>query len=271
LLCLKRSKGISGWKFCLGIGVVAIVFTALWLSGIVSWVSPGTLIADDIVAVSCDSNRVDITIKEYEKQTGYAEGDFCFHRDSSVILHHEGCSGMWEEVKINQPGMTSARWGGYDISQFFGSPTVINVLGNFRVCSHYTGADGDISTYLYDKHGERFSSSNENDIEFTFRFSEVTDPCEGVICQPSVATCPDGEMMWCDTACIPESGLCSTCIPDCTGHDAQPEDGQPGEDSTTPPSDEEPLGEGTEWILTLLIAAFIIGTIGLAIYRFKKS
>jgi hypothetical protein len=46
---------------------------------------------------------------------------------------------------------------------------------------------------------------------------EVSDPCEGIICGDSFRTCPDGFNVTCNNTCT--NGSCTTCMPDCSGHD----------------------------------------------------
>jgi hypothetical protein len=53
---------------------------------------------------------------------------------------------------------------------------------------------------------------------------EPTDPCAGVVCEDSITTCPDGTAMTCENTCDNETGSCTACIPDCTGHEAVEED-----------------------------------------------
>ncbi len=53
--------------------------------------------------------------------------------------------------------------------------------------------------------------------------SEARDPpepdtCVDELCDDSVATCPDGEVVSCQNLCDPETGMCTSCIPDCSGH-----------------------------------------------------
>jgi hypothetical protein len=44
------------------------------------------------------------------------------------------------------------------------------------------------------------------------------DLCADKICDESISTCPDGEAVTCENECDPETGLCSSCFPDCSGH-----------------------------------------------------
>ncbi len=44
------------------------------------------------------------------------------------------------------------------------------------------------------------------------------DPCAGKLCDDSITTCPDGEVVSCRNVCSNMSGLCSSCIPDCSDH-----------------------------------------------------
>lgn len=45
------------------------------------------------------------------------------------------------------------------------------------------------------------------------------DPCASKLCDDSVTTCPDSEVVTCENTCDPKSGTCSSCIPDCSGHE----------------------------------------------------
>lgn len=49
---------------------------------------------------------------------------------------------------------------------------------------------------------------------------EAIDLCASVICDDSITTCPDGEPVTCENTCEPETGNCTACVPDCTGHEA---------------------------------------------------
>ncbi|MCK4715002.1 MAG: lamin tail domain-containing protein, partial [Candidatus Aenigmarchaeota archaeon] len=53
--------------------------------------------------------------------------------------------------------------------------------------------------------------------------AEEIDLCASVVCDDSITTCPDGTVMTCGNTCDPETGNCTTCIPDCTGHEAPEE------------------------------------------------
>jgi polyhydroxyalkanoate synthesis regulator phasin len=46
------------------------------------------------------------------------------------------------------------------------------------------------------------------------------DPCEGVVCEDSTAVCPDGVEVSCPNTCA--DGTCTSCTPDCTGHESEP-------------------------------------------------
>jgi len=61
--------------------------------------------------------------------------------------------------------------------------------------------------------------------------NETTDPCEGVVCEDSSTVCPDGATVTCSNSCA--EGSCTSCTPDCTGHEAPPD---PCEGVTCPPS-----------------------------------
>ncbi len=47
------------------------------------------------------------------------------------------------------------------------------------------------------------------------------NPCDGIVCENSVTTCPDGFQVSCTNSCNPNSGQCSSCTPSCEGHEAQ--------------------------------------------------
>jgi hypothetical protein len=47
------------------------------------------------------------------------------------------------------------------------------------------------------------------------------DPCESVVCDDSITTCPDGTVMTCENTCDNETGNCTSCIPDCSGHEEE--------------------------------------------------
>jgi len=48
--------------------------------------------------------------------------------------------------------------------------------------------------------------------------SEI-DLCENVVCPISNQTCPDGTVATCQNSCDSSTGVCSSCTPDCTGHE----------------------------------------------------
>jgi hypothetical protein len=52
--------------------------------------------------------------------------------------------------------------------------------------------------------------------------TEDHDPCVDKLCDDSITTCRDGTVMTCGNACNPISGLCTSCIPDCSEHDQDP-------------------------------------------------
>ncbi len=52
--------------------------------------------------------------------------------------------------------------------------------------------------------------------------TEDHDLCADKLCDDSITTCRDGTVMTCGNACSPESGICSSCIPDCSDHDEEP-------------------------------------------------
>lgn len=41
------------------------------------------------------------------------------------------------------------------------------------------------------------------------------DPCADKLCDDSISTCPDGTTVTCENECDNETGLCSSCIPEC--------------------------------------------------------
>jgi hypothetical protein len=60
---------------------------------------------------------------------------------------------------------------------------------------------------------DRNASSQENATE-----NITHDPCAGKLCDDSITTCPDGKVVSCENVCSNKSGLCSSCIPDCSEH-----------------------------------------------------
>lgn len=52
---------------------------------------------------------------------------------------------------------------------------------------------------------------------FENQTANVTDACEGVVCEKSRRVCPDEFIATCNNTC--SDGFCSNCTPDCTGHD----------------------------------------------------
>jgi hypothetical protein len=53
--------------------------------------------------------------------------------------------------------------------------------------------------------------------------AEEINLCASVICDDSITTCPDGEIVTCENTCDNETGNCTACKPDCTGHEAAEE------------------------------------------------
>lgn len=49
------------------------------------------------------------------------------------------------------------------------------------------------------------------------------DPCADKLCDDSITTCPDNVTMTCGNTCDPETGNCSTCIPQCPEADTTEE------------------------------------------------
>ncbi len=45
-----------------------------------------------------------------------------------------------------------------------------------------------------------------------------TDLCQGMACPPTNTTCPDMEVVSCQSECDPLTGQCLTCSPDCSDH-----------------------------------------------------
>lgn len=45
------------------------------------------------------------------------------------------------------------------------------------------------------------------------------DPCDGVVCPDTTETCGDGYEASCNNRCI--DGACTTCVPDCSGHEPE--------------------------------------------------
>lgn len=48
------------------------------------------------------------------------------------------------------------------------------------------------------------------------------DLCADKLCDDSVTTCPDSTVVTCGNECDQETGNCSSCTPDCSGHDEEP-------------------------------------------------
>lgn len=63
------------------------------------------------------------------------------------------------------------------------------------------------------------ANATVNETEETEETEETDiDPCAGVVCEESITTCPDGTPMTCENTCDNETGNCTSCIPDCSGH-----------------------------------------------------
>ena len=52
----------------------------------------------------------------------------------------------------------------------------------------------------------------------------TTDLCAGVVCTDSTMGCPDSYVASCSNTCDPDTGSCSSCAPDCTGHEVVVDD-----------------------------------------------
>lgn len=50
---------------------------------------------------------------------------------------------------------------------------------------------------------------------------DVANPCAAVACTNSTKTCPDGFQVSCQNVC--SNGTCSSCIPNCIGHEVKPD------------------------------------------------
>ena len=61
---------------------------------------------------------------------------------------------------------------------------------------------------------------------------ESLDLCADIECYNLEIVCPDGINVSCSTECNVETGECSECVPDCTGHDGISEIVQPSENTT---------------------------------------
>jgi len=61
------------------------------------------------------------------------------------------------------------------------------------------------------------NETNETQSQLILNESEAEeDPCEGIVCEDSVETCRDGFNATCSNTCA--NGSCSSCTPDCSGH-----------------------------------------------------
>ena len=114
--------------------------------------------------------------------------------------------------------------GSYNACRVSGHPGIpCSVIVDDRIISYRKQVGGQWNTYTVNLKGDvevgaAYGDSSTRPVIELYNEQPV-DPCDGVTCQPSVATCPDGYIAYCSTYCIPETGLCSTCVPDCTGHE----------------------------------------------------
>jgi len=67
---------------------------------------------------------------------------------------------------------------------------------------------------------------------------DPTDPCEEVECNDVTEKCPDGYEASCSTGCDPDTGACSSCSPDCAGHELPEEAEDPEEPEQQPEQNE---------------------------------
>ena len=65
---------------------------------------------------------------------------------------------------------------------------------------------------------ELFHSPNEAAQKTKQAELTAPDPCANVTCQPSTLVCPDGFEAICGNTCNNQTGKCTNCTPDCTGH-----------------------------------------------------
>ena len=63
--------------------------------------------------------------------------------------------------------------------------------------------------------------------------NQSQDLCEGITCNPSYKTCPDGYQASCQNSCNSETGLCFSCTPSCSGHEAYCGDGMCNNNETS--------------------------------------
>ena len=111
----------------------------------------------------------------------------------SLVVLSSGCTKTVEEVTI----------------KFSDDNVTINLSGT-NITLNESGIQ-DIIDALPDTENETGPNGDDGDADH--------DPCADKICDDSVTTCPDGTVDTCGNFCDQETGLCSSCIPDCAGHE----------------------------------------------------
>jgi len=67
-----------------------------------------------------------------------------------------------------------------------------------------------------------------------------TNPCDGIECDITTITCPDGFQVSCRDTCDPGTGNCLSCEPLCTGHQAPPTETQTPQTTQEPTTQADP-------------------------------
>lgn len=163
-------KGKSGLGFVLAIVVVVIAITLIANPSILLSLGMGATLADSVSSVTCTENAISITIVENGKASKAAEESWCFTPEN-IANNFDNCLETWNKVKTEQPTMTLAKWGNYDISEFYGEPAYAYTMSGAWMCTNYIGGRGELRNYLYDNYNEADSSSNEANLRYTFEFA----------------------------------------------------------------------------------------------------
>ena len=65
-----------------------------------------------------------------------------------------------------------------------------------------------------DEHEEKTTQETKTGLA-----GEIKDLCEGIDCGSATEICPDGFKIRCRNFCIPQTGKCTDCKPDCKSHE----------------------------------------------------
>lgn len=87
---------------------------------------------------------------------------------------------------------------------------------------------------------EENETAEEFPEEETASQEEPADFCKGVACPSNNKTCPDKAVVSCLNTCDPLTGKCSSCSPDCSGHQATSSGGGGGGGWSPPAAEESP-------------------------------